>query len=688
MLNTVIHQQPDLFDNVARQWHEITGTKLLFISLNGELLGNTNGATQNPNWQQILEQVPPHESAFLSPSNKNVIVSPLVQNGQPFGYLASVNAERQYVPLLGWMAETVVAHLLDAQAIQDMTDELISAWDQLELIYKVTESLALTTDLPEVLQSVLQEIQKVTHTTDGFIQLRKSDSFMCVTGQSANDKVFCDSALFTNLTNANHVILCNNAGTCRQAWPAAPENIETLLATQLPIIGEDVEAAIGLLNKANKNFTAGDAKLLVALAQHIATIIKNYIIHEKLIVEERLTRELEIAAEIQESLLPTKLPQVGGLSMAVSSLPASEVGGDFYDFITVDDRHLTLVVGDVSGKGIPAAMLTSVTRTMLRVEAMRGEPPHRIIQLANSVLYPDLSRADAFVTVFVATIDTFEGKLTYASAGHTPALLRRTGSRQVEQLRATMLPIGIFDNQDNQSSTVNLQAGDTLVFYTDGITEAQSPNNDLFGLNRLIYIVESRGGESPEHLQQYIQSEVVKFRRDASGRDDATLLILKTLPQSETTAPQDISTIIKTVDFLYPANIDYLSQISQQITDTCKELSALPSGPSGEDFIYLIELAISEICTNIVKHAYVDKAGNITGQVTLLNNGVQLDFFDQGEGFDPNTVPEPVSDPNNLVEGGYGLHIVRKIMDVVSYESHPDKGNHWHLIKFLPPSQK
>ena len=180
-----------------------------------------------------------------------------------------------------------------------------------------------------------------------------------------------------------------------------------MLATELVIIGEDMQAAIGLLNKANQNFTAGDAKLLAALAQHIATIIKNYVVREKLIVEERLTRELEIAAEIQESLLPTGLPHMGGLSMAVSSLPASEVGGDFYDFITVDDRHLTLVIGDVSGKGIPAAMLTSVTRTMLRVEAMRGEPPHKIIQQANNVLYPDLNRADAFVTVFVATVDTF-----------------------------------------------------------------------------------------------------------------------------------------------------------------------------------------------------------------------------------------------------------------------------------------
>jgi serine/threonine-protein kinase RsbW len=110
----------------------------------------------------------------------------------------------------------------------------------------------------------------------------------------------------------------------------------------------------------------------------------------------------------------------------------------------------------------------------------------------------------------------------------------------------------------------------------------------------------------------------------------------------------------------------------------------LPSGSRGDDFIYLIELAISEICTNIIKHAYAGKKGNISGQVTLLNNGVALDFYDQGGSFDPNVVPEPSPDPHELNEGGYGLHIVRQIMDVVSYESQPGQGNHWHLIKFLP----
>jgi serine/threonine-protein kinase RsbW len=149
-------------------------------------------------------------------------------------------------------------------------------------------------------------------------------------------------------------------------------------------------------------------------------------------------------------------------------------------------------------------------------------------------------------------------------------------------------------------------------------------------------------------------------------------------------SPQNTSIIVKSIDFKYPADMDHLTEISQQISHMCRAISNLPHGSRGDDFIYLVELAISEICTNIVKHAYAHVPGDITGQVTLLHNGVQLDFFDQGEGFDPTTVPEPTADPDNLREGGYGLHIVRQIMDVVTYERGSAKGNHWHLVKLVP----
>ncbi len=613
-----------------------------------------------------------------------MLFTPLFQDSQLLGYMLALDAKEDDAFLLSWAAEALMASLEGEETLQGMTDELIGAWNQLELIYRFTEDLTFTTDLTANLHSILQEIRKVVQTDDGFIMLRRSATWDCVTYTGHLAESLRSQSFLNSLVDTKQVVLCESQLACRRVWPEVPPTVENMVATELPIQA-GVTGALGLINKVDKKFTAGDTKLLAALAQQVGLIVKNFLAHQNLIIKERVSRELEIAAEIQKSLLPTKLPQVGGLSIAVASVPASEVGGDFYDFITVDERRLTLVMGDVAGKGIPAAMLTSVTRTMLRVEAMRGEPPHGIISQANNVLHQDLSRADSFVTAFVATIDTYEGTLNYASAGHIPALLWRADSRIVEQLRATSPPIGIFGYEGKAAHQVILNPGDTLVLYTDGITESQAPNGEFFGLNRLIYLVKSRALDPPEMLQQYIQSEIASFCGPSASRDDASLLVVKMLPQSETLSPQDISTIIKKVDFAYPAEVQYLGDIIEDAVSTCWELPALSAaGSRANDFIYLVELAISEICTNIIKHAYNRSKGEIVGSITLLNNGVQLDFYDQGLSFDPNEVAQPTSDPKSLVEGGYGLYIVRQIMDVVSYEHHPTHGNHWHLLKLLP----
>ena len=684
MANLRALQKFNIFRSFADGWQETLGSPLLIFSTKGELIASSTRVPHN-NWGEVLRFASPDEPTILTHLNHTVLTAPLVQNNQTQGYLVAFNARERDTALLAWGAETIMTRLVDEEALEDMTDELIGAWNQLELIYRLTQDLNLTTDLLSVLQSILQEIRKVVHTKDAFILLKRPDGLDCVTCAQNMSECLYSPTLLNNLVQAEHVVLCESTAACRTIWPEIPDFVETMLATELPV-QDDIRAVLGLINKVDKNFTAGDAKLVVALAQQVGAIVKNFLLHQNVVNEERLSRELEIAAEIQKSLLPTKLPQVGGLSIAVSSIPASEVGGDFYDFVTVDDRHLTLIIGDVAGKGIPAAMLTSVTRTMLRVEAMRGEPPHQIIQQANNVLYQDLSRADSFVTVFVATIDTYEGTLSYASAGHMPAILWRADSHAVELLKATSPPIGIFGDTGELSNTLTINSGDTIVFYTDGITEAQAPNSDLFGLNRLLYIIQSRANEPPELLQQYIQAEIASFRRDSQSRDDATLLIIKMLPQSEVAIPKHISTVVRSIEFSYPADIQFLTNISEEILACCHQLPALPDGPNADDFIYLIELAISEICTNVIKHAYADIDGELTGRITLLNNGVQLDFYDQGRSFDPNAVPLPKADPHQLSEGGYGLHIVRQIMDVVSYEHDPELGNHWHLIKFLPPT--
>ncbi|RME74243.1 MAG: GAF domain-containing protein [Chloroflexi bacterium] len=671
-----------LFDILADRWQKTVGSRLVLVSRQGVPL-TANGDLPGIDWPAVVARADTQTPAYFPHPQNSIAVAPLLEAGHPVAYVAAVNAGEQETPLLEWAAETLMDRLLEGEALQNMTDELISAWNQLELVYRVTQKLTLAADLNAVLRSILSEIKRVVNTEYAFVVMQEGAGLEIVTtGRSLPGKVDY-RAVLTKLLEENRVVLGDNQAQCRKYWPGLPPQVHTMLACPLEVEGL-LHAGLVLVNKQEKPFTAGDAKLLDTLGLQLGVIIKNFLLHQRAITQERLRRELEIAAEIQKSMLPTHLPQVGGMSIAVSSTPASEVGGDFYDFVTLDDHHLTVIIGDVAGKGIPAAMLTSVTRTILRVEAMRGESPEMIIQRANEVLSQDLNRAESFVTVFTANIDSYDGLLTYASAGHMPAILWRADTRNIELLNATTPPLGIPGNYPPKTKTVKIQPGDTLVLYTDGITDAPAPNGNLFGLNRLLYIIRNRATEAPEKLQEYIQAEVNAFLGTSDSRDDATLLIIKLLPTSQRLPAKDISTVIKTVEFRYPADIKYLTLIAKQVTGLCRELPNLPPGPETEDFIYLVELAISEICTNVIKHAYANKEGDITGSVTVLNNGVQIDFFDHGDTFDPDTVTQAEIDPYKLAEGGYGLHIVRQIMDVVSYEHTPDKGNHWHLIKFLP----
>lgn len=678
-------EQFNIFQNFVKYWQKVTNSRLWLVSLQGIIVTGPNGQQPPAGWESLLASVGPQYPTLLNTAPRSRLLAiALGQGDQLRGYLIADEATEKEALLLTFGAQALAASLSYAQALDDMTDELIAAWNQLELIYRVTHNLAVTSDLIAILSSILEETRRVVDTSDGFLLLKTASGFSSVTCAEVNSGLYTE-VLLEKIISVNRVLFCERQADCNQFWPEAPSSLQNLLATEI-VVDKNTQAAIGLINKTGRSFTAGDSKLLVALAQQVAAIIKNYLTHEKVVREERMSRELEIAAEIQESLLPVHLPQVGGVSLAVSSLPASEVGGDFYDFVTRDDRYLTIVIGDVSGKGIPAAMLTSMARIMLRVEAMRGEPPHKIIQQANNVLHQDLSQIDSFVTVFVAIIDTYEGELTYASAGHTPALVYRAKTKQVEQLKATSLPVGVFGYHESKPVTVRLAPDDTLIFYTDGVIEARSETGDFFGLDRLIELVETDRHASPEALRQRIQMAVSDFCRGAPD-DDATMLIVQLLPYAGTVAAQNGSTLINTMDFCYPADVELLSDISRHISMACREHPALPADSRGEDYIYLVELAISEICTNIIKHAYSGKKGEIVGQLSLLDNGVALDFFDQGESFDPSTVPEPVVNPQKLIEGGFGLHIVRQVMDDLSYRVVPGRGNHWHMVKYLPKTE-
>jgi serine phosphatase RsbU (regulator of sigma subunit)/CheY-like chemotaxis protein len=240
---------------------------------------------------------------------------------------------------------------------------------------------------------------------------------------------------------------------------------------------------------------------------------------------ERIEHELQVARLIQQTLLPKSAPELKGYQIAAYYQPAREVGGDFYDFFEVGDGRLGLVVGDASGKGIPAALVMANTRSVLRTVAQSGGvAPGQVLEEANEILYPDIP-ANMFVTCFYAILDPKSGRLLYANAGHDlPYLRRRRG--ECEELRARGMPLGLMPGMSYEQKEMVLDAGEGVLFYSDGLVEAHNPEGEMFGFPRLRRLVAEHGKEGS--LLDFLMDELRSFTEDEwEQEDDITLVTLQ-----------------------------------------------------------------------------------------------------------------------------------------------------------------
>jgi serine phosphatase RsbU (regulator of sigma subunit)/predicted ester cyclase len=239
---------------------------------------------------------------------------------------------------------------------------------------------------------------------------------------------------------------------------------------------------------------------------------------------ERIEHELRVAQRIQQASLPEEVPELEGWGISPHYQPTREVGGDFYDFFELPNGHLGLVVGDATGKGVPAALVMASARSMLRAVAQTSNSPGEVLRRVNDPLVTDIP-ANMFVTCFYAILDLKSGSLRYANAGHDLPYLHRT-SGEAEELRATGMPLGLMPGMGYEQKQTTLQAGEAALFYTDGIVEAHNPKGKMFGFPRLQGLVAQYGEE--RSLGDKLLEELYSFTGEEwEQEDDITLLTLR-----------------------------------------------------------------------------------------------------------------------------------------------------------------
>jgi len=276
---------------------------------------------------------------------------------------------------------------------------------------------------------------------------------------------------------------------------------------------------------ADGRFTEDHLKVLTTLASVAAIRVENARLAEARLQQERLERELQLAMEIQQRFQPTAPPVVPGYELQGISFPCYEIGGDYYDFIEREDGRLVIALGDVSGKGTAAALLMSSLHASVHAQTGSHDTLSETISAVNRYLADNIP-ANRFVTLFYAELDPASGALSFLNAGHNPPLIVHAAGT-VEQLASGGLPLGIRRNAEYREGRTQMQMGDILVIYSDGVTEAASPSGEEFGATRLYEVVSRNIDASAAGVRDRIESALTKFSQGTEAADDITLVIVK-----------------------------------------------------------------------------------------------------------------------------------------------------------------
>lgn len=300
---------------------------------------------------------------------------------------------------------------------------------------------------------------------------------------------------------------------------------EVVVISPLVVKGKEL-GVIYVIEDKNKLIEL-DEETISALVIQVSIAINNAQIYSELLIKERISNELDVAARIQKKILPADLDEIFGLEIAQYFEPAKEIGGDYYDYTVLNDHVVSITIADVSGKGVPAAFLMALGRSVLKTLTITGEfAPNENLNELNKIIYSDITE-DMFITMIHSKYDRNTKTLYYSNAGHNPLVVYRAKNDEIELHTVKGAAIGFLEDYKYRQGEIKLEKGDIVLLYTDGITEAENPYKQMFGLERLKDVVYKNKEKNPSELKNAILQSINSFREDYGQTDDLTFVILK-----------------------------------------------------------------------------------------------------------------------------------------------------------------
>jgi sigma-B regulation protein RsbU (phosphoserine phosphatase) len=477
---------------------------------------------------------PPDRTLEGAVSEGDRLWVPLEAEGETHGYLAlqglDVESLAELSAGLGLVFGAVLAANRLSRLVKDAEFEIKARLLELESLYDLGLSLTGQLDISALADEVLYRSISLTDARKGTL-LVFGERGAAPLSRSVGGDILPPEAMRTWNLPAGESAINNDAARVPTAGVQLAD-CQKCLVVPIAMPGR----RLGVLAVADKesrdgrvlDFTPADARLLALFANQAAAAIDTTRLHREALEKERIERELELAAAIQRQLLPRELPRLAGLELAGSTLPTRQVGGDYFDFFPLSRGRIGFVVADVSGKGIPAALLVSTVHAAIYLQIDASETIVDLVSRIDKHLQR-FSATHKFLTLFFGVLEPEANLLRFVSAGHNPALLaRRSGA--IERLSATGVPLGLVPNGSWTEESVAFGPGDLICAYTDGFTEASNAAEEEFGLERLEEELQGSLHLPARELSERLFRAVADFAQGMPQYDDQTLLIVRRNP--------------------------------------------------------------------------------------------------------------------------------------------------------------
>lgn len=581
------------------------------------------------------------------------------------------------VALLGYMLE-----LVDKERQEDsLLEELSASWESLDALFEWTVDMRNLPNRQEMLNRIIERAvavrpgaQAILWIEDG--NLLQPTAWVSETNPEARRR---DIGIVGRALDQKNSLVLRRAGHLSQILDTEPELKTASSVVVVPISTQSqLHGALEVWSDDEAiDFESPQLRLLEALSMQAALVVENDRLYNSQMESERLRQEVDIGSRIQQALLFSKVPErIEGASLASLTLPSQTIDGDFYDIVDHNPHCFDVVVGDVMGKGVPAAILAAAAKSglfrslcQLMVDAGRRQipEPDAIVTRLNTTMARQMMSVDSFASLSYARFNLKTNTVTYVDAGHTKTFHLRVRDHQTFLLQGDNLPLGIIQDEVYQQIAHSFEPGDVFVFYSDGITEARNADGEFYGEFRLYECVRTATDRSPDGLVNAIRESVVSFCGRELFQDDLTCVVVRIRPEEWKASTTQESRV-------FPSDLRELARIRQWVNDLWMRWA--PKGHS-ESGLYRLVLAINEVASNVMRHAYGgDASQRIRIRASVQGTVFRLELAHTGEPFDPESKPSPAFDGSQ--DGGFGVYIIENSVDGIVYSRNDGD---WHTIR-------